>query len=561
MIWGLILESLQLIEIYYKETMILKHITKTVCIFLLFCHTSEKKEIKIDNIAPIKIKGRIQIDEIKYSGSPKESWIVAGIRDTVTNDLAKIKEVEAISIDDQNKALQMITERRKAGEKNLDPSKETARILAADYVCVGNLQNTGKVLRLNIRLLKAPDFSAEQSATIDGTLDEIFTLQDKVVVTLLANVDAKMTPEERLAIEVFTPESKKAYELYSQGLEIQYTNPKKSLDLFLQALKLEPDYLDAMNRIGQLYQTFSQYKEALEYHQKRKKILEEKGLKQHSEYGITLNNIGVVYHAQSKYEEALDYFFKSNKIDEDLGLAKTAEYAATLNNIGVVYHAQGKYEKALDYYFKSNKIKEDTGLTKTQEYAATLNNIGLSYREEEKLDEALEFLFKSKKIMDELGLTNTGEYAIRLKNIGSVYYDKHEYCTSLEFFKKTYAIREKINIPQNKTNLEIAQKECDLSKPSNVVQEKKKAIDWIIKSNIWGTKDNDAVGILTEKIQIAIKEEKSIWIAFGSGILKSGLATEVHWKKNRFSIKELSDEEVKKMELAGMGIQSGGIND
>jgi TolB-like protein len=95
----------------------------------------------------------------------------------------------------------MIAERRKAGEKNLDPSKESAKILAADYLCVGNLQNTGKVLRLNIRLLKAPDFSAEQTSTLDGTLDEIFTLQDKVVESLLANVDAKMKPEERLAIE------------------------------------------------------------------------------------------------------------------------------------------------------------------------------------------------------------------------------------------------------------------------------------------------------------------------------------------------------------------------
>jgi hypothetical protein len=46
---------------------------------------------------------------------------------------------------------------------------------------------------------------------------------------------------------VFTPKNKKAYELYSQGLQLEDTNPKKALDLFLQALKLEPDYLDAMN--------------------------------------------------------------------------------------------------------------------------------------------------------------------------------------------------------------------------------------------------------------------------------------------------------------------------
>jgi tetratricopeptide (TPR) repeat protein len=324
-------------------------------IFLLTCGTPEEKNSK-PSIEFVKIKGRIQIDEIKYSGPPKESWIVAGIRDTVTNDLAKVREVEAISIDDQNKALKMIAERRKAGEKNLDPSKESAKILAADYLCVGNLQNTGKVLRLNIRLLKAPDFSAEQTATLDGTLDEIFSLQDKVVESLLANVDAKMKPEERLVIEVFTPKNKKAYELYSQGLENWEANPKKALDLFLQALKIEPDYLGALNGVGSQYDALSQYEKALEYQNRRKKILENKKLMHSKEYAKNLNNIGLVYEAQGKYSEALDYYFQSNKVEEDLGMVNTAYYSTTLNNIGAVYKSQGKHAEALDYFSKLKKF-------------------------------------------------------------------------------------------------------------------------------------------------------------------------------------------------------------
>jgi TolB-like protein len=286
-------------------------------LFFFSCGSSSKKTEELKKEPQItkltKIKGRIQIDEIKYSGPPKESWIVAGIRDTVTNDLAKVREVEAISIDDQNKALQMIAERRKAGEKNLDPSKESAKILASDYLCVGNLQNTGKVLRLNIRLLKAPDFSAEQTATIDGTLDEIFTLQDKVVESLLANVDAKMTPEERLVIEVFTPKSKKAYELHSLGLEIRNINPKKALEFSLQALELEPDYLDALNETGIIYDLLSNYESALTQFLKRKKILEDKKLRNSNGYAVTLNNIAAVYDSQKNIEKAIEYYFDSFK--------------------------------------------------------------------------------------------------------------------------------------------------------------------------------------------------------------------------------------------------------
>ena len=571
-------------------------------ILLLTCSTPEEKNT-IPTVEPVKIKGRIQIDEIKYSGPPKESWIVAGIRDTVTNDLAKVREVEAISIDDQNKALKMIAERRKAGEKNLDPSKESAKILAADYLCVGNLQNTGKVLRLNIRLLKAPDFSAEQTSTLDGTLDEIFTLQDKVVESLLANVDAKMKPEERLAIEVFTPKNKKAYELYAQGLQIEDTNPKKALDLFLQALKLEPDYLEALNWIGIQYNALSQYEKAFEYHNRRKKLLEDKKLNNHKEYAKTLNNIGLVYKQQKnytealdyyfqskkieedfglrktaeyastlnnigsvyddqgKYAEALDYYFQTKKIEEDLGLGKTASYASTLNNIGAVYDDQGKYAEALDYYFRSKKISEDHGLGKTESYAANLNNIGYLYSSQGKYTEALEYYFKALKISEDLGLGKTAGHAVGLKNIGLAFYKKGEYCKATEWVKKAVTIREEIGVPSARDDLNIVQEKCEESKPTNVTQEKKKAIDWIIKNNRWGTKDNGVVQLLTEKINTAIQDKKNIYVVFGSGLLKSGKAMEIYWKNNRFSMKELSDEEIGEKKLEEMQLTDGELND
>ncbi|MBK6604492.1 MAG: tetratricopeptide repeat protein [Leptospiraceae bacterium] len=613
-------------------------------ILLLTCSTPEEKNSK-PSIESVKIKGRIQIDEIKYSGPPKESWIVTGIRDTVTNDLAKVREVEAISIDDQNKALKMIAERRKSGEKNLDPSKESAKILAADYLCVGNLQNTGKVLRLNIRLLKAPDFSAEQTATLDGTLDEIFTLQDKVVESLLANVDAKMTPEERLVIEVFTPKNKKAYEVYVQGLEVMDTNPKKALDLFLEALKLEPDYLDALHWIGNQYFVLSQYEKALEYHNKRKKLLEDKRLSNFIDYADTLDNIGRIYRSQSKYAEALEYFFKAQRISEDLGLGKTAVYAAIindigriyrsqgkyadaldyfikaqkireylglgkteayadilrnigsvydsqgkygdaldyyfkaqkisedigfgktagyaigLNNIGKVYESQGKYAEALEYFFKSNKIKENLGLGKTAAYASTINNIGGIYESQGKYADALDYYFKAQKIREYLGLGKTASYAITLNNIGSVYYMKREYCKSAEWAKKAVTIQEEVGVPSNRENLNAAQENCNASKPTSVDQEKKKAIDWIKKNNQWDDPNHNIVNDVTEEINSALQEKKSISIAFGSGLLKSGKAMKIYWKNNRFSMKELSDQEVNEMELGEMSIKTGTLKD
>ncbi len=393
---------------YAKKNMNVKLFISFGLMFFLACGTPEQKETK-PSVEPVNIKGRIQIDEIKYSGPPKESWIVTGIRDTVTNDLAKVREVEAISIDDQNKALKMIAERRKAGEKNLDPSKESAKILAADYLCVGNLQNTGKVLRLNIRLLKAPDFSAEQTATIDGTLDEIFTLQDKVVESLLANVDAKMSSEERLTIEVFTPKNEKAYELMARGNALRFSDPQEAIKLTLQALELEPEYLDAIDRAGVLYYNLRQNEKSFYYHSKRKKILEDKKLSNHYGYAVTLNNIGLVYSSQEKYTEALNSYLSSKKIEEEWGRTKTLGYAMTINNIGANYHHQNNYLKAVEFYSEAQRILKELSLTGGFQYATILHNLYTSYwyltsDDITKWEECLDFYIEEIGLLKELGL-------------------------------------------------------------------------------------------------------------------------------------------------------------
>ncbi len=605
-------------------------------IFLLTCSTPDEKDTK-PSVEPVKIKGRIQIDEIKYSGPPTQSWIVAGIRDTVTNDLAKVKEVEAISIDDQNKALKMITERRKAGEKNLDPSKESAKILAADYLCVGNLQNTGKVLRLNIRLLKAPDFIAEQTATIDGTLDEIFTLQDKVVESLLANVDAKMTPEERLVIEVFTPKNKKAYELYEQGLEIKDTNPKKALDLVKQALQLEPDYLDALSLIGSLYLNFEQKKEAmlvfsklvsilenkkLENHilyfqalreisyienpqnydaqlkliLREKKILEKSGLTHSEKYAKFLNSLAGIYMNKRENANSLNYFLEAKELLEKLNMRKslpyltvmnnaglfykseyaineylkiqilykemnlinTSSYSMVMRNIGFLYYAEEKFDESIKFFLEGKKIYENLGMAKTTEYAALLSMLGNALNKQEKYSEALNYYSQIQKIYESQGMIKSSEYSENLLSISVLYFKKEEYCKSVELLKKAVEIQESIGVQSSRKDIETVQSKCDFSKPVNVEQEKKKVLDWIKRNTHGGWDENHLiVKEIIEEISNAIRLKKRIWIAIGHRLLISNKNIAILWKNNRFSVHDLSDEEVRKMELQEMGIKYG----
>lgn len=106
----------------------------------------------------------------------------------------------------------------------------------------------------------------------------------------------------------------------------------------------------------------------------------------------------------------------------------------------------------------------------------------------------------------------------------------------------------------------FSQRENKSVQLSPTEMERQKAIDWITINNQWGTSEKNgtaAIQNITQKIDRAIQEKKNIYIAIGKGILKSGKSSVIHWEENKFSVRGLSDTQVKGMRLDDMGINSG----
>jgi|JI9StandDraft_1071089.scaffolds.fasta_scaffold270377_2 hypothetical protein len=97
------------------------------------------------------------------------------------------------------------------------------------------------------------------------------------------------------------------------------------------------------------------------------------------------------------------------------------------------------------------------------------------------------------------------------------------------------------------------------SQKSDAVElERQKAIDWISKNNTWGP-EAGFIGEVIKNIDTAIKEKENIWIAFGSGIMKSKKPTEVRWINNRFSVYGFISD--KDLDLPELGIRYGGLKE
>lgn len=282
-------------------------------------------------------------------------------------------------------------------------SAEAAKILAVDFRCVGSVQNPDNVVRVTLRLLKAPDYKVWKSTTTDKKRSELLDLQNVVVYNLLNDIDGKLTNEDKKIIEIAKPKSLTAYELYAQGLKIKDTNPKQALLFYEQAIELDENYIDALSAAG-------------------------------STTGITLN----------LFSKAENYLLRVEKILRNRGDANTLDYAIISVTLSGVYRIKGYIDKAIDFYLKSKTIRDNLRLQNTSGYAVLMNNLGNAYGDKGDLDKELEFYLKDKAIEDNLGLQNTSGYADLMKNIGIVYEKNGNKPQASKSWRKAYDIYSKL---------------------------------------------------------------------------------------------------------------------
>jgi len=382
----------------------------------------------------------------KYEGSKEYSWIAAGLTDTVISDLNRISVVNVFSDDDRKKAVQEMS-LAMTGLLDEESAVKVGKVLGANIIFTGSVQVSGKNIRINARLINVETTKVEKTIKLDGNIDGIFDLQDKVVLGLMGEAskiniaDVKpviIADKDKKRIEEKAKPSVTAYEWYSKGLEIEDRDPQTALTYYKKAIDISPDYTDALIEAGYVSGSiFNRFSEALGYLSSAEKIFIKRGETETEEYASLMNNIGIVYSCKGQPDRALEFYNKSKSTYDTLGLQNTNNYANLMMNIGIVYRNKGQLDRALESYNKSKSIRHNLGLQNTEGYASLMNNIGLVYWEKGQLDKALEYYNKSKSIRDNLGLQNTKGYAILMMNIGIVYADKGQLDKALEYFNKS----------------------------------------------------------------------------------------------------------------------------
>lgn len=191
------------------------------------------------------------------TGNPGDDWVGQGMAESLAADLAKVRGLRSLSRE------QIFDVQRGAGwtpGKMEDERQaiELGRRLQATWVVAGAVQRAGERLRITARLIAVEEGRTAAASKIDGRLDDVFELQDRLVEELVRQgLRRELEQSEKRAIGADAHEPD-AYEAYSRGmLNLRIATPESvehATALFERAIEIEAGYVEALIALGNTLQ-------------------------------------------------------------------------------------------------------------------------------------------------------------------------------------------------------------------------------------------------------------------------------------------------------------------
>jgi len=155
--------------------------------------------VDVDEIS-LRPRTVVVVPFVNISGDPNVDWLGIGIAQTVTSDLEQFQDLSVI-------------EREGLARDLADPSddmsaREVARERGISWIVDGGFQSLGDQLRITARIVNVKTGGTHASVKVDGRLDELFALQDRIVPELTPGF-ARITgaPESARAADTASTDS------------------------------------------------------------------------------------------------------------------------------------------------------------------------------------------------------------------------------------------------------------------------------------------------------------------------------------------------------------------
>jgi TolB-like protein/cytochrome c-type biogenesis protein CcmH/NrfG len=179
------------------------------------------------------------------SGDPEQEYFVDGMTEDLITDLSKLSGLFVIA---RNSTF---TYKGKSVKV-----RQVAEELGVRYVIEGSVRKAGSQVRISAQLIDATTGSHLWAERYDGSLNDIFSLQDQVLEKIVGSLALRLSENERERMAFRGTRSAAAHDLYLRGVfqESTFTREgsREAMRLYEQALSIDADYALPYARIANI---------------------------------------------------------------------------------------------------------------------------------------------------------------------------------------------------------------------------------------------------------------------------------------------------------------------
>lgn len=378
------------------------------------------------------------------SGSEAASF-AAGLTDTVTAKLTQLTD---------NSSLQVVPA-SEIETHHVTTIEQARSEFGVNLVLDGSLSKSGDLVRVNCALVNPRTRRQVGAESITVAAADPFTVQDRVVDSVVELLEIKIQPQQRQVLETHGTQDAGAYGLFLQGEGYlqNYDRPENldsAVSMFEQALRLDPGYAAAYAGVGSAYWKKYLFSKDPQWVTRTRDSCERAISLDHTLAAAHLC-LGTLYSGTGRYEDGIKEFqhvLVSEPTNdetyrglayayEQLGNAASAEqtyqraidlrpqYWAGYSWLGRFYYEQASYEKAAQMFRRVIELAPES--------FRGYSNLGAALYELGRYDSAIQTLQKSIAIRP-----TAGAYS----NLGSAYFYLRLYAESIEPYQQAVSLSE-----------------------------------------------------------------------------------------------------------------------